>query len=183
MPETGFVLADADERILVQHILNSGAVLVPDLHYPTDQPIEISDIESFALHRARTRLFFVIHPSFFEVPLEMRQILKDGQQVWYVGQRSGGPAITLLLCVVFHERDRLRISEGSIHHYPTYWHPNQFVNRPAPEPLRQFYAATVKVLKSTAHKHKIGKRNYWIGRQTGDALNDGELDLGFGPGV
>jgi len=179
MPETGFVLAEPDELLLAKAILDMGAVLVPDLDYPTDEHARIGDIHSFVAHRSLTRLFFVLHPSFQEASLEMREILKDGKQVWYVEQRNGGPAINLLLCVVFSEDQQERISEGSVHHNPIYW--CLASNRPAPISLKQFYAGIVKILKSEAQRQKIGKRNYWVGQATSIALASGQLRLGFGP--
>lgn len=91
MPETGFVLSGSDELVLTQEILKMGAVIVPDLHYPNDRPIQISDLPSFGENRKHTRLFFVLHPTFQEEPLEMREIVRDGRPSWYVGPRSGGP--------------------------------------------------------------------------------------------
>jgi hypothetical protein len=42
MPETGFVLTGFDELALTQEILKMGAVLVPDLRYPDDRPVQIA---------------------------------------------------------------------------------------------------------------------------------------------
>jgi hypothetical protein len=181
MPEAGFVLAGSDELALANAVLDMGAVLVPDLHYFTDRPSEIRDTQSFITNRGHTRLFFVLHPTFQEGPLEMRQIVKDGKPSWYVGRRSGGPAITLLFCVLFDRNNMNFISEGSAHHYPSYWYRSLEANRPASASLKEFYGKLVAHLKSNARKQKIGKRNYWIGKATAAALDSGKLELGFGP--
>jgi hypothetical protein len=181
MPEIGFVLTGSDELALTQEILKMGAVLVPDLHYPSDCPVQIRDLQSFGENRKHTRLFFVLHPTFQEEPLEMREIFKDGKPSWYVGQRNGGPAITLLFCVTFERNDKKFISEGSVHHYPSYLYRNLKVNRPASTPLKEFFAKLAAHLKSIARKHNVGKRTYWIGEATDSELASKELQLGFGP--
>ncbi len=181
MPETGFVLTGPDELSLTEAILQTGAVLIPDLHYPDDRPVQIGDLQSFGENRKHTRLFFVLHPTFQEEPLEMREIVKDGKPSWYVGQRNGGPAITLLFCVTFERNHKKFISEGSVHHYHSYWYRNLEVNRPASTPLKEFYGKIVAHLKLNARKQKVGKRNYWIGEATGSELAREELQLGFGP--
>jgi hypothetical protein len=158
-----------------------GAVLVPDLHYPNDRPVKIGDLQSFNENRNHTRLFFLLHPTFQEEPLEMREIVRDGKPSWYVGQRNGGPAITVLFCPVFERNDTKFISEGSVHHYPSYWYRNLEVNQPASPTLKQVYRKIVAHLKLNARQQKVGKRNYWIGNATASALAREELQLAFGP--
>jgi hypothetical protein len=59
----------------------------------------------------------------------MREIIRDGKPSWY-GQPIGGPTITLLFCVRFDRENHNFISEGSVHHYPSYYFQNLPINKP-----------------------------------------------------
>src|SRR4051794_7267705 len=102
MPETDFLLADADRLRLLHWTLEQGAVLVPNQHYLEPRYEEIrtcADLDRFPSER----MFFVLRSDWQVESLEMRPVNnKDQGPGFYISQRYAGPAITYL---VYPERN------------------------------------------------------------------------------
>jgi len=166
MPETDFLLADADRLRLLHWSLEQGAVLIPGQHYFEPRYEEIrtrADLERFPSERQ----FFVLRSDWQVEPLEMRPVnnkyLGPG---FYIAQRYGGPAASYL---VYPERNsevegRSILGRGNIHHYPHYFS-TVGENRLDPGPaLKRFYAEATRQMKSQGAKLKGKRRIVWIAR-------------------
>ena len=181
MPELGFVLTKQEEEGVIRHALSRGAWLVPDIDYKTSEPTRITTYEEYEECRKSTRLFFILHPSFSDTPLEMRETVKDRRQVFFVMPRNGGPSVEFLSSVEFSESGRAKINPGFIAHHKTYWNPRTQRNDAVPAALLELYRELSAEAKRVAMREKVGVRVYWIGRVVRRLMEAGKLQLGIAP--
>jgi len=181
MAELEFILSKVEEETLLKTALGSSCWFVPDINYGTAKPAHVTTYEEFKKYRERTRMFFILHESYIAAPLEMREILKDGQRVFFVMQRNGGPSIDFMSSVEFIEEGRTKINPGSLAHHKTFWNPKTRRNEETPGVLLKLYRELSAVVKKVATRHKVGVRTYWIGNAVHDRIKSGQLDLGIVP--
>ena len=179
MPELGFILTTEEEEGVIRSALRNGAWLVPDIGHETSEPLQIKTYEEYERCRKSTRLFFIIHSSFYKVPLEMRETVREGQHVFVVMQRNGGPVIEYLSSVEFSEGGQANINPGFLAHHKTFWNPKAQENQAVPTTLLELYRELCAEAKNVARREKVGVRVYWIGRAVRQLIEAGKLHLGI----
>jgi hypothetical protein len=173
------MLTKEEEEGVIRSALLLGAWLVPDIGHQTSTPLQIKTYEEFKEHRKSTRLFFIIHPSFYTVPLEMRETVRDGRHVFMVMQHNGGPAIEFLSSVEFTEGEQRKINPGFLAHHKTFWNPKVHENQAMPPTLLQLHSELCAQVKKVARREKVGVRVYWIGRAVRQLIEAAKLHLGI----
>jgi hypothetical protein len=163
MPQIDLYLDSGDERMLIAWLIDSGARLIPDLHYASRHYVVCSSLEQVLGHRSQTRSFFVVRNDFSLIPLELVENRSEGKRWYFIMPRNGGPAITLLLGGEFMKDGFEFIRPGNINFYRNYWDPIAQQNNPAPAAQKAF----IRDLRSWIEKNfqRIpAKRPYWGGR-------------------
>ncbi len=179
MAEFGFVLSKREEEALVRAALDSGAWLVPDVDYKTPEAARISTYTEYEGYRGSTRMFLIVHPSYFAAPLEMKETSKEGKCVYFIMQRNGGPTIEFMSSVEFREAGRAKINPGFLAHHKTFWNPKTHRNEDMPAALLKLYRELSSIAKKIATRQKVGMRTYWIGNVVKDLIEAGKLCLGI----
>ena len=179
MPELDLYLSWKDIREFVDHVLQEGAVLVPDFDYQSEEYTAIQDSETFERLRRKTSLFFILKDSYFRSPFEIRKITKRGRVVFYIAQRSGGPTIDLLLSGEFREKGQTWIRPGFIGYHPTFWNTKAHRNEKPPDSLVAFYNSLVKQVKKGAKRIKPGVRAHWVGGHAQELVRQGAKLVGY----
>ena len=178
MPQTDLLFSRAEHDELVRFILEQGAWLVAS-HLKTAEVQRIRDLGAYRSHAdAMEKLFHIQHRDYEQAPLEVSRVRSaDGEEVFYVVQRTGGPTVDLLGPYEFEEDGIPRVAGGFISYYPTFWNPLTQSNEPAPVEQKVFYRTLVKHIKMMATRIKAGKRAYWVGRATLARLRGGQITL------
>jgi hypothetical protein len=178
MPQSDLLFSRAEHEDLVRFVLEQGAWLVPS-RLTSPNPTQITGIGSYRNYVDRAeRLFHIQHQEFTRAPLEVRHVRSaEGQDIYYVMQRSGGPTVDLLGPYNLEEGGRARVGGGFISHYPTFWNPITQLNEQAPVEQKAFYGRLVKYIKCHAVRTKAGKRTYWTGLSTAAGLRNGLIAL------
>jgi len=179
MPELGFILGKEEEARIIQCALNHGAWIVPDIGHESAEPLRVSTYAEYEVVRKSTRLFFIMHESYYMVPLEMIETVRDGRRVFTVMQRNGGPSIEFLSSVEFCENGQLKINPGFLAHHNTFWNQRAKANQSPPSPLLNLYRTLCAEGKNVARREKVGVRVYWIGREVRQRIDEGKLQLGI----
>jgi hypothetical protein len=179
MAELGFILSKMEEGLLVQDVLDMGAWLVPDIHYQTPELARITMLGDYERFRKVTRLFFILHPSYLRVPLDVREASKEGKSVYFIMQRNGGPTIDFLSSVEFSEGGEHRIKPGFIAHYSTFWNTETQQNEKMPAALLKLYRELSGLVRRLSTPRRTGVRTYWIGKEVQQLLAAGSLHLGI----
>jgi len=80
MPELGFNFYEVDISDVVERGFDEGAFLVPDRNYTEPKHEEIRSVSEFQSCRelGGPNLFFIVSHNYFECPVEMRPVMKDG---------------------------------------------------------------------------------------------------------
>ena len=179
MPEIGILLTRDEEQTVIRSILDRAGWLVPDFQYEVPVPALVKTHEDYLRWRSKTRLFFVLHDSFLVVPLELRQVGRDGGLGYFIAQRTGGPTIEFLSTLEFQEDARRWVNPGFIAHHRTFWDAESRANVKPPQAFVTFFKETIAIMKQVAALKKIGVRRYWIGNEMSVLLENGTMHLGI----
>jgi hypothetical protein len=179
MAEMNLYFAKKDEDEFVRFVLESGAEMVPSVHYETPQYVVITSEKLFQRYRRRTQLFFILKQTYLRCALELASFEKKGKRIYYVSQRNAGPTIDYLKSVLFCESRRLHIGMGSISHHPTYWNPIAEAMEKPPKELLDFYKSLQNYVKREAVKIKAATATYWVGKCAVEAVKRGAVLDGF----
>jgi hypothetical protein len=109
----------------------------------------------------------------------MRKILKSGEAVYYISQRSGGPTIQLLGGGIFADNYEKVIRPGFISYFPTYWNTLSSRNEKPPLELIETYKALQNHVKNAAVRIKPGRSVFWLGEDARKAVLKGAKLIGF----
>jgi len=172
MAHLDFYLDEKDKVNLMSFIFSKGGYIIPSLHYekPTYTVITCSDeYHSFV---NRSILFFVVHESYFKEPLTWETINKEGKEVFYIPQRTGGPTIDFYSPGIIDKDGTRFVGQGSISHYPSYQSTVQGSNVAAPETQKIFYKKLCSEIKK-GFAIKLSTRTYWVGKRTLESLRNG----------
>jgi hypothetical protein len=130
--------------------------------------------------RAKTRLFFVSHPSFVVVPLELRGLVKGRKEVFFIMQKNGGPVIDFFSSLEIQENN---VTKNRSRLYRTLQNILEHVCRNAMKryllPFSTFTKTFPKCIKGIATRQKVGVRSYWLGKEVQQKIERGQLQLGI----
>ena len=166
MPELGFYFDESDISDVVQRCFDEGAFLVPDRNYSEPKHDEIRSLVEFRKYRENggPNLFFIVSYKYFECPFEMRPVMKEGAQKYFISQKNGGPTIDLFCPRVFIKDGTEFIPAGLISHHSTYWNTkHQRMARP-PESLKDLYKKLTKAIKERSTIAKSQHRAFLVGQ-------------------
>jgi hypothetical protein len=163
VPEIQLFQDSEDEAQLVRTLLLANAHLVPDVDYAERTWVTIRDIETYDIFRSRARLFFVLHESFSRSPLEMVEVEKDGRNIHYISQSSGGPFLDYLAGGVPGMIEESKLASGMLGFKALYWDTVAHCTKRPPAQLVAFYGELAKTIRSSYLKFKPGKVTYYIG--------------------
>ncbi len=166
MPELGFYFDESDISDVVQRCFDEGAFLVSDRNYNEPRHDEINNLSEFKSYREAggPNLFFIISYAYFDCPLEMRPMVKDGLQKYFISQKNGGPTIDLYCPRTFSKDGAEFIPACSISHHSTYWNTKrQRMARP-PESLKALYKKLTKAIKERSIVTKSKHRAFLVGQ-------------------
>jgi hypothetical protein len=110
-------------------------------------------------------LFFLLADSFYRVPLEIR-CYSSGPKLgkFYIVQKNGGPAITLLCLPPLEQEGQRLLPPGMVSYYSTYLNPDTGQNQTAPAELVAFFGDLCREIKANGQAVKMGPRTLWLGR-------------------
>lgn len=166
MPELGFYFDESDVVDLVKRCFDEEMFLIQDRNYNEPKYEEIRSLLEFQKCREEggPNLFFIISYRYFECPLEMHPVMKDGVQKYFLSQKNGGPTIDMFCPRIFTKNGIEFIPAGSIGHHSSYWNTkHQRMARP-PEALRAVYRKLTKAIKERSTVVKSKHRAFLVGQ-------------------
>jgi hypothetical protein len=175
MPELGFYFVDSDTSDVVQSCFEDGAFLIPDLNYDESKYVEIRDMSDFKNIREtrRSKLFHIVSSVYFECPLEMRPVMKEGVQKYFIAQKNGGPTIVLYCPSVFSKGGIEFIPPGSISYHSNYWNTQRREMASVPESLKAYYKKLTKAMKERSTIAQSDHRTFLVGQGATACLAEG----------
>ncbi len=175
MAELGFYLTYQDKLNFFNYLLSKKFTLIPDLNYNTKSYHEIDNIKGVKPYLRLHSIIFIKHIDYFISPLEMRKIMKDSKEKYYISQRNGGPTIDFYSTSEITKNDMKSIGPGSLSYYSTFWNTKTMQNEKAPSILKTFYHDMSKFIKSISYNLKLVNRNYWISKNVIEKIKDGYM--------
>ncbi|OUN02153.1 hypothetical protein [Alistipes onderdonkii] len=168
MPEFNFRLSDAEMDDVIDYIFAKGVYMAPDDSYTTPDAKYIHSKEEYAEYEKDkiTLKIFVMHDNYVECPLMYGSFIKNGQKLYYIQDREGGPHIQLLWFK--------RVNSGLWTYYPYYFYEtvDYYKQRP-PEALIRLYKEIVKYIQKKCVVIKYyGSRKY-CGKEYLNQIRDG----------
>ena len=173
MAELDVYLSDSEEVDFISHVFSLGLWLVPDRNYQTPEAERLATVSEYLRSRADVRQFFLLSDGYFNCPLSMGPIEKDGQTVYYVFPRDGGPAIDFLRCGAFEQDGTRWLRPGSLHYYPWYVNTTTQQNEAPPKELVGTYRKLSSWIRANATRIKPGVRAYWVGLGAQELVRQG----------
>jgi hypothetical protein len=172
MPQLDFYLDEDDKLDFMSFVFSEGGYIIPALNY--DKPIYtvIKSSDQYRPFVNRSILFFIVHDSYFKYPLTWETVNKEGKEVFYIPQRTGGPTIDFYSPGLIDGTGVRIIGQGNISYYPSYQNLLQRSNVEAPESQRAFYKKISSQIKR-GFAIKLSKRTYWVGNKTLESLRGG----------
>lgn len=165
MPQLDFFLTQDDELEVVDWILSRSAWLIPDRDFATSSCEEVRARDAFLRIKGKARLFFILHDSYYRIPLELRRYGSGPKQgEYFIVQRSGGPALSFLCLPPFVRDGEQYLPPGMIAYYKTYWNPDRGLNESTPPELVVFYDQLSRVIRQNGQPVRMGPRTLWVGK-------------------
>jgi hypothetical protein len=161
MPEYNFYCYCSERPELLEWIVANGAQLVPHLHYEHPEYTTISSPNELAT-LAQVDQIWVLRSDWQRENLDIGPIVNRYLGPGFViASRAGGPAIQLLLS---HNRptDPPYLLDCCIQHYPYYYTLAGREPVPAPDALREFYSAVVKLIRQRSRRMTLARISRWI---------------------
>lgn len=172
MAQLNFYLGEEDKINLMSFIFSEGGYIIPALQYDKSNYTVIKSTEDYLPFVNKSVLLFIVHESYFQEPLAWDTIKKEGRELFYIPQRTGGPTIDFYSPGII-DKDGIRfIGQGSISYYASYQSIVQRSNIEAPESQKIFYRKLCSRIKK-GFAIKLSKRIYWVGNRTLTSLRNG----------
>lgn len=163
-----FYLSKEDKMELVALLFSKGATLIPSLHYPSEEYIELHSLKAYEEHVDKNRLMHIVHPSFSNMKLEFDSFEKEGKKVFYILQRYGGPTIDFYSPGNIVKKGVEFIGPGFVSIYSYYWKIKEKL--PASDELKSFYRDLIDFIKNRSTPIKYAKRIYYVGFGANQAI-------------
>lgn len=181
MPQVDFYFSDRDIIDFAVQVFDAGAWLVPDLRFEEQSYCIIRDTDTFVRTRKATRLFFILHDSYFACPLEMRPLARTGQSPhYYIMQRNGGPTIDFFSPGIVNNKENRSIGQGFLAHHPSYYNTRTRTNLKTPPTLLAVYKDLCSGIKSSTSPLRAGKRTFLLGKEAHGLRSQGVPLVGLG---
>jgi hypothetical protein len=128
---------------------------------------EIRKVSTIAEFRSRRTakvgaLIFVLNPEWQRSPLDLGEIQKGGQTIYFVMQKTGGPTLDLCAPFEYGSEGNKFIPGGSVGYHSTFWNTLTERNEPAPDALKATYREVVKIIKKGSRLIDRPKRRYIV---------------------
>ena len=169
-----FFITMEERENFVKYCFDNGFAIIPALDYLVNSYYIIDSLEHYHKYMSDCVGFYLIHDTYKLYPLEMDWFEKDNQKKYYIMQRYGGPAIDFF-SPILAEKKYNEVGPGLISIYPFYYHYNEKIN--TSNELKECYLLLTSYLSKTCNKVKIGKRVYWIGKQSIAKAKEGALSF------
>jgi hypothetical protein len=179
MSEMSFVLNADEERLFVSAVFETGAWMIPNLHFQTPAMPTIVNVEEYYTYREKTSLFFILHDSYKLCPIELSAGEKHGARFFFVMQRNGRPTINYLSTSQFMKDGKLNLNPGFLSYYPTFWNTIVGENQKSPSSLPVLFRRLSANLRARSKSIRFGKRTYMVGKKTIEQVEAGRIEIGF----
>lgn len=177
MAEFDFILAPQDQLQFISFLLETGAVLVPYLAYPSPQYVTITDPVSAQALIQKGDMYGPIFVSWHEYTTfsyTYHEIEKEGAPRYFLRQREGGPYMDFSTCRMLEYEGADLITSGSVAYYRTYWVEEKGRELCVCDALKKRYEAVTAYLRSNCRRLVAGtNRAYWVGIATQVLLRQG----------
>ena len=156
MPEFHFFHNEQDEFEIITYIIDELKLwMVPDDYY---DDLELAVIEDVELYKSRPYFkegagtFYILGDNYYKTSLVMDRF-DEGELKgkYFLIPRNGGPAIDIHFRRVYEEDHKRFVAPAFVSHYPTFWHPEEEVNKKVPEEIKSTYKEIVKFIKKNGY--------------------------------
>lgn len=173
MAQLDFFLNLEERNKFLEFCFESGSFIIPDINYHEKEYIKIDSI-SMVNHSKPCNQYFIANAEFYKYPLEYSSFNKNEKTLFYIKQRYGGP--TILFSSSLGEIDNNNtIGPGSLSIYPFYYVGLEKIYPPVE--LITLYSNYAKYIKKQCIRVKLIKRTFWIGKETIEMAQKGEIKL------
>ncbi|MCG2618206.1 hypothetical protein LZZ85_28180 [Terrimonas sp. NA20] len=174
MSQIDFFVCNSERRDLLSLCLGNGLTLIPDMHYQDNSYMSIKDFDGLELYNDNSPKFYLTSQKFTFYPFKIDSVINSGRLIYYIVQRQGGPYIDFFTPVLGEVNNNI-IGPGFVGIFPFYYnglqkiHPNQeFIKA---------YKELVIAIKKISVKVTLGRRTFWIGKETVDLVKRGKVRL------
>lgn len=179
MPDLDYVFVDSEMEEFVEYLLGEGFRFIPNLKFEEPEPWELNSLGEILGYMENEPFWFLAHPSFTKLPLEMHRFAGDPNGPFSVTQRSGGPTIHFACSGIRVYKGVRFVRMGHIDHYPSFWNHETGEMEKAPEAQRQAFQRILRYIKAcSVVSETVGRRRAWIGRRAAEEWSRG-LQLGW----
>lgn len=163
MPQVDFFFCRQDKMQLADFIFKSGAHMVLEDNYSSQDYTSISTLEEYKKNIIDNNvLMFVINDEFMMHPLEWDTFEKEGTSKFFIRQKHGGPTIDFYSPGMIELEKR--IGPGFLAAHSFYYSGcNKFLPN---EKYKALFKAFSSFIKKNSKPVKLQKRTYWIGNNT-----------------
>lgn len=174
MPQFDFVLCEDERNLVIEFCFSTGCEIVPDTYYDTGKYITVSNKEEYLKDDNARPLIFLVNSKYTNYPLEMKEIIRNGNKKYYIKPRQGGPAIELYSPVIGERENRI-VGPGFISFYPFYYKGEEkiFPN----DEFKKTYQAIKAFIAARSVKVALTKRTFFFGKDTAEKCRAGSLNL------
>jgi hypothetical protein len=163
MPQLDLYFSEDDSQRFTEFLIDEGASLVPDLHYDEQNYLILNNIQAVKDARTKTKLFFIIHNSYFFCPLEMRPLNRSGESFsFFIMQRNGGPTIDFYSPGEVQKGGSVAIGPGFVGYHGTFWNTRTQQNERSPKTQIAFYRKLTNWIKTRRGERAVGKHRTWF---------------------
>jgi hypothetical protein len=181
MAEIEFILSEKEQGIFLQYLESLKAIFVPEILYPRPEFQYLHDAnEAVSIWREANAKegsgpIFLLWDGISTYKLIFRNIVKYGEQKFYLSQKEGGPYINFGPCKYLAEEKI--ITSGDIGYYSKYWIEELDDNITVSEEIKSKFNEISKFIKKMTKriKSKSGKRSYWVGSEALKMLKNGSI--------
>jgi hypothetical protein len=174
------VFATDDETVqLAKWLLDQGCELIPDSHYETGRPQQLTDLAAIQTISQTSPHFFAVRSDWVESPLRAREVNANDKHFFYIDPRTGGPTMEFYWGRDFEKEGCRHLSASWLSF--NIWYEDSLTGerKKPPETLRRFYAEFAKNVRSGRRRIKPGVREFWISPRIEALVRDGTVLIGL----
>lgn len=179
MPQTQLILTDKNSEQIVTSILDTGAMLIPNLHYKEPKYEYITTLNQFTKMRSAANLFFIVREDWIVESLIVREVNHQTEgKIFYIGQKEGGPTINFGYWPERIKDNKRYVGTGFLSYHDKFWSESNNQMMSTPQELKTFYKSLVSKFKRDAISKKSAQ-TYWINNDANKLIESGELYMPF----
>ena len=162
MPGLSYCISEAENKDLIQLILDDGGMFIPEINYPSEDYLMIRQYEDLSEFFNPSCKFLVLNQKYSTIPVEVRHVKNDEKEFWFVSLQSGGPTIEIDYSRFDSIENGYEIIPSDIYYAAKYW---DWQNREFFKPPIEIAVSYNHFVKFIKHLTKPVKPKSWVNQR------------------